>query len=181
MVISYELWLTYKYMIRPLKWKILATPLQPLVWSSIHRYDYPPIGMHMIRCELSIRHIHGLPDESSRSGVLDRRDFKGIKWGLYPNGSLVGGSIGGGIYPNGSKTRYFTLTGQSAQKIFLDENNPITCHHKPPNQTADTNSSTQPDWGNPRNWDDTTTVNWPSNADDPQLSNDNERGERVAV
>ena len=114
MVISYELWLTYKYMIQPLKWKILGTPLQPSVWSSIHGYDYPLVGMHMMRCELSIGHIHGLPNGSSRSGVLNRQDFKGIKWGLYPNGSLVGGSIGGGIYPNGSQTRYFTLTDQSA-------------------------------------------------------------------
>ena len=27
MVIGYELWLTYKYMIQPPRWKILATPL----------------------------------------------------------------------------------------------------------------------------------------------------------
>lgn len=89
-------------------------------------YDHPfvgmtirSVGMHMMRCELSIENIHKLLNRSSRSGALDRRDFKGIKWGLYPNGSLVGGFIGGGIYPDRSKTRYFTLTDQNAQNIFL--------------------------------------------------------------
>ena len=82
--------------------------------SPVYFFYYPLVGMHMMRCELSIGHIHGLPNGSSRSGVLNRQDFKGIKWGLYPNESLVGGSIGGGIYPNRSQTRYFTLTGQSA-------------------------------------------------------------------
>ena len=103
---------------RPLQKLGGDSPLCPHLACSNCRYGHPFVSMQMTRCESSVEHICELSNGSSREvehqnvGIL-----KGLKGEFIPTGPWLVSPIGGGFYPDESKTRYFTLTSQSAHKL----------------------------------------------------------------
>ena len=82
------------------------------------QYDQPFVDMQMTRCESFVGHIRELPDGFSR-GVKHQNVgiLKGLKGEFILMGPWLVGPIGGSFYLDRSKTRYFTLTGQSAHRL----------------------------------------------------------------
>ena len=103
---------------RPLQKQGGDSPLCPHLACSNCRYGHPFVGMQMIRCESSVEHICELSNGSSRGvGHQNVGILKGLKGEFIPTGPWLVSPIGGGFYPDESKTRYFTLTSQSAHKL----------------------------------------------------------------